>query len=288
MAFLAPIIAMAGPEILGAVSTILPGLAGAGEATALGAATTGAEGLLSSAGGLEGLASEMTPALTMGSKNPMVKNEVLSGTMNTAQAAKMGSTLEDHGMMGLGGVESQSLGATSEQSLSKAQIQAIHNHGKNGPAGVPPPSAYQSGVDTNNFMKRQLTGGNVPPSGGQPIPPEAGKSSMWSKAGEFGKGIVQQAVGGAAMAAPMLLMPHLSGSGAANQAMPTYASDLGGTISQVGDGFYNNYQQGMTNIPMIQDYDKAAGDASMYARDMITGNASLQDVDRHGAWSLVN
>ena len=292
MAFLAPLIAMAGPEILGAASTILPGLMGAGEATALGAATTGAEGLMSTAGGIEGLASEMTPALSIPSKSGLVQNEVFSGSMNTAQAAKMGSTLEDQGMMGIGGsIQGEpmapGLGPTSNQSLSRAQIQAINNHGKNGPAGIPPPSAYQSGVDNNNFMKGQIQG-NVKNTGLPPPNENHTKPSVWEQVKGFGKQAAGQAIGGVAMAAPMFLMPHLSGSGAANQAMPTYAADLGGTISQVDPGFYNNYTTGNQPIPMIQDYDRTAGQASMYARDMITGNASLEDVDRNAAWNLVN
>lgn len=291
MAFLAPLIAMAGPEILGAASTILPGIMGAGEATAMGAATVGSEGLLSSAGGIEGLASEMAPSFSIPSKSGLVQNEVLSGSMNTAQAAKMGSTLEDQGMMGISGsIQGEpmapGLGPTTNKSLSKAQVQAINNHGKNGPAGIPPPSAYQSGVDNNNFMKGQIQG-NMQNTGLPPPQQHQTKPSMWSKAGEFGKQIAGQAVGGVAMAAPMFLMPHLSGSGSANQAMPVYASDLGGTVSQVNSGFYDNYQQGKQNIPMIQDYDKTASQASMYARDMITGNASLEDVDRNASWNLV-
>ena len=279
MAFLAPLIPLA--------AELLPELAmGAeGAATATASAGSGIEGLLSSAGGLEGLAGEMTPALSLPTKNPMVEQEVFSGNMNMAQAGKMGSTLKDQGLFGLGGsIQNegpQSLAPTSNTSLSGQQIQAIKNHGN------PQVSIRGIGEDNKTFARQQLGNAQIP-SGGNPVQQGQGKPGMWDNVKHFGMQVGSQAAGGLAMAAPMFLMPGMSGGGAANQAMPVTYSDLGGTVDQVGGGFYDNYQQGRNNIPMIQDYDNTSNTAGMYARDLITGNANLSDVDRHGAWSLLN
>lgn len=254
----------------------------------------GIEGMMSSEAGIAGLAANMAPSLETGLMNPQMEAQVFQGNMTAAQAGQMGSQMADHSMFGLGGSEHtpQSIGlegfgdARGKQQMLKdwgnpkvnvrgmgEDDKTFMKHGMN---SLQPSTGAAGSVQPNNPLIPNQS--STQPGNNTNVAPSGTKPSMWEQAKGFGMQVGSQAVGGLAMAAPMFMMP---GMGGANKEAQLQATQLGGVHESLTPGFNPQY-------PHITSIDDPNQRAKQYAGDLVSGNATQQEINQHAAQWMVN